>query len=59
VTEQKTPKKTTAERIRQKCDQVADLLIDKNRSYCDSALNPGHLAGVGQAEAACRGKGNS
>lgn len=40
---------TTAARIRRKCDQVAELLIEKNRSYGDSALNPVGIFGRGRA----------
>lgn len=29
-----------ADRLRAKCDEVADMLVDKNRKYGNSALNP-------------------
>lgn len=31
---------TTADRIRAKCNELADLLVEKNTSYGDSALKP-------------------
>lgn len=30
----------TAERIKAKCDELAEMLVSKNRSYGDSALQP-------------------
>ena len=30
----------TKDRIKQKCKEIEDLLIDKNKKYGDSALNP-------------------
>jgi len=30
----------TAERIKAKCDELAEMLVAKNRSYGDSALQP-------------------
>lgn len=35
-----TPTQQTAIEIRKACDAVADMLIKKNESYGDSALNP-------------------
>ena len=40
---------TTADRIRRKCDQVAELLIAKNRAYGDSALKPIGIFSPGKA----------
>ena len=31
---------STKNRIKQKCKEIEDLLIDKNKKYGDSALNP-------------------
>lgn len=44
-----TPRDTTADRIRRKCDQVAELLVAKNQAYGDSALNPVGIFGRGKA----------
>lgn len=37
---QQTPIETIEQLIRQECDDLAELLIQKNRSYGNSALNP-------------------
>ena len=31
---------TTAHKIRAECDRIAEMLIEKNRAYGDSALRP-------------------
>jgi hypothetical protein len=33
-------KKTTEEHIEEVCNEICDMLIEKNRSYGDSAVNP-------------------
>lgn len=38
--EQETRALTTADRIREKCDDLRGLLLSKNERYNDSALNP-------------------
>ena len=40
---------STPERIRTKCAEVADMLLEKNRSYGDSALHPVGIFAKGQA----------
>jgi hypothetical protein len=40
---------TTAERIRRKCRQIEALLLEKNRAYGDSALNPLGIFAKGRA----------
>jgi len=37
------PYKSTEVEIRQICQELSDLLVAKNRSYGDSALNPKHI----------------
>ncbi len=49
MNESKNTKPTTADRIKAKCDQVAALLIEKNKSYGDSALHPVGIFGQGKA----------
>ena len=41
---------TTADRIRAQCAQLAEFLIEKNRCYGDSALNPIGIFAHGDAE---------
>ena len=41
---------TTADRIRQKCSQICAMLVEKNKSYGDSALNPVAIFANGNAE---------
>jgi len=41
---------TTADRIRAQCAQLAEFLIEKNRCYGDSALNPIGIFARGEAE---------
>jgi hypothetical protein len=43
-------KSNTADRIRARCAQIADMLVEKNRSYGDSALRPVGIFAVGRAE---------
>ena len=40
---------STPERIRAKCAEVAGMLVEKNRSYGDSALHPIGIFAKGQA----------
>ncbi len=40
---------TTIERIRAKCAEVADMLVEKNQSYGDSALHPVGIFARGSA----------
>jgi len=39
----------TPERIRAKCAEVAEMLVEKNRSYGDSALHPVGIFAKGNA----------
>ena len=41
---------TTADRIREACDAVRDMLLAKNASYGDSALKPTGIFAKGSAE---------
>ncbi len=41
----------TAERIRTKCTEIADMLAVKNKAYGNSALEPLGIFGRGDAEA--------
>jgi hypothetical protein len=43
--------KTTADRIRAKCAEIASLLVEKNASYGDSALRPLGIFASGDAVA--------
>ena len=43
--------KTTAERIRGKCLEIAEFLVAKNASYGDSALHPLGIFASGDAVA--------
>ena len=43
-------KSTTAVRIRRKCAELAELLVEKNRAYGDSALRPVGVFARGEAE---------
>ena len=38
-----TVEKSTADRIKEKCDSIRDLLLEKNKSYGDSAINPQNI----------------
>ena len=40
---------STADRIRAKCTEIADLLVAKNKCYGDSALNPVGIFAKGRA----------
>ena len=40
---------TSAERIRAKCNEIANFLVAKNQSYGDSALNPVGIFAKGRA----------
>ena len=40
---------TTAERILQQCDRIANMLLEKNKSYGDSALKPTGIFAKGKA----------
>ena len=40
---------TSAERIRAKCNQIANFLVAKNESYGDSALHPVGIFAKGRA----------
>lgn len=40
---------TTEQRIRAKCEDLAEFLVAKNRSYGDSALNPMAIFAKGDA----------
>jgi len=42
------------ERIRAKCDELANILVAKNRAYGDSALNPVGIFAHGDPEALIR-----
>ena len=44
-------RRDTADRIRTKCTEIADLLAAKNRAYGNSALEPLGIFGRGDAEA--------
>ena len=41
---------STTDRIRGKCAEVADMLVEKNWSYGDSALHPVGIFAKGQAD---------
>ena len=41
---------TTADRIRAKCAEIAEFLVEKNRAYGDSALQPVAIFARGEAE---------
>jgi len=40
----------TAERIRTKCTEIADMLVAKNKAYGNSALEPVRVFARGEAE---------
>ena len=44
-----TPPSDTAARIRARCNEVADLLVEKNAAYGDSALRPIGIFAPGRA----------
>jgi len=35
--------KTSADLIKEKCNSIRDLLLEKNKSYGDSAINPQNI----------------
>lgn len=41
---------TTADRIRAKCAEIAEFLVEKNRAYGDSALRPVAIFARGEPE---------
>ena len=40
---------TTQDKIKTTCQEVTDLLLEKNKSYGDSALNPANIFASGDA----------